>query len=152
MFNIDYELLTLLPFLLPKLLVATICGGIVGYDREIKQKTAGIRTNILICVGCALFTALSFYISNTNNHIDPTRIIGQIITGIGFLGAGVIMKHDDKIIGVTTAAFIWIMSAIGVLVGIGSYITPVLVTIGLIIISRIFERVEKYIRNQQENK
>jgi uncharacterized membrane protein YhiD involved in acid resistance len=62
------------------------------------------------------------------------------------------MKHDDKIIGVTTAAFIWIMSAIGVLVGMGSYITPVLVTIGLIIISRIFERVEKYIKNQQENK
>jgi putative Mg2+ transporter-C (MgtC) family protein len=152
MFNIDYELFTLLPFLLPKLLVATICGGIVGYDREIKQKTAGIRTNILICVGCALFTALSFYISNTNNNIDPTRIIGQIITGIGFLGAGVIMKHDDKIVGVTTAAFIWIMSAIGVLVGMGSYITPVLVTIGLIIISRIFERVEKYIKNQQENK
>jgi putative Mg2+ transporter-C (MgtC) family protein len=151
MFDIDYELFTLLPFLLPKLLVATICGVIVGYDREIKQKTAGIRTNILICVGCALFTALSFYISKTNN-IDPTRIIGQIITGIGFLGAGVIMKHDDKIIGVTTAAFIWIVSAIGVLVGIGSYITPVLLTIGLIIISRIFERIEKYIKNQQENK
>jgi putative Mg2+ transporter-C (MgtC) family protein len=151
MFDIDYELFTLLPFLLPKLLVATICGVIVGYDREIKQKTAGIRTNILICVGCALFTSLSFYISKTNN-IDPTRIIGQIITGIGFLGAGVIMKHDDKIIGVTTAAFIWIVSAIGVLVGIGSYITPVLLTIGLIIISRIFERIEKYIKNQQENK
>jgi len=151
MFDIDYELFTLLPFLLPKLLVATICGVIVGYDREIKQKTAGIRTNILICVGCALFTALSFYISKTNN-IDPTRIIGQIITGIGFLGAGVIMKHDDKIVGVTTAAFIWVVSAIGVLVGIGSYITPVLLTIGLIIISRIFERVEKYIKNQQENK
>jgi putative Mg2+ transporter-C (MgtC) family protein len=57
MSDIDYELFTLLPFLLPKLLVATICGAIVGYDREIKQKTAGIRTNILICVGCALFTA-----------------------------------------------------------------------------------------------
>jgi putative Mg2+ transporter-C (MgtC) family protein len=152
MFDIDHELFTILPFLLPKLLVATICGGIVGYDREIKQKTAGIRTNILICVGCALFTAFSFYIFNTNNHIDPTRIIGQIITGIGFLGAGVIMKHDDKIVGVTTAAFIWVVSAIGVLVGIGSYITPVLLTIGLIIISRIFERVEKYIKNQQENK
>jgi putative Mg2+ transporter-C (MgtC) family protein len=152
MFDIDHELFTLLPFLLPKLLVATICGAIVGYDREIKQKTAGIRTNILICVGCALFTAFSFYISNTNNNIDPTRIIGQIITGIGFLGAGVIMQHDDKIIGVTTAAFIWVVSAIGVLVGIGSYITPVLLTIGLIIISRIFERVEKYIKKQQENK
>jgi putative Mg2+ transporter-C (MgtC) family protein len=152
MFDIDHELFTLLPFLLPKLLVATICGAIVGYDREIKQKTAGMRTNILICVGCALFTAFSFYISNTNNNIDPTRIIGQIITGIGFLGAGVIMQHDDKIIGVTTAAFIWVVSAIGVLVGIGSYITPVLLTIGLIIISRIFERVEKYIKKQQENK
>jgi putative Mg2+ transporter-C (MgtC) family protein len=152
MSDIDYELFSLLPFLLPKLLVATICGAIVGYDREIKQKTAGIRTNILICVGCALFTAFSFYISNTTNNIDPTRIIGQIITGIGFLGAGVIMKHDDKIVGVTTAAFIWVVSAIGVLVGIGSYIAPIILTVGLVIISRIFERVEKYIKKQQENK
>jgi putative Mg2+ transporter-C (MgtC) family protein len=152
MSDIDYELFTLLPFLLPKLLVATICGAIVGYDREIKQKTAGIRTNILICVGCALFTAFSFYIAKSTNNIDPTRIIGQIITGIGFLGAGVIMKHDDKIVGVTTAAFIWVVSAIGVLVGIGSYITPIILTVGLVIISRIFERVEKYIKKQQENK
>jgi putative Mg2+ transporter-C (MgtC) family protein len=152
MSTIDYEIFHLLPFLFPKLLVATICGGIIGYERELKQKVAGIRTNILICVGCALLTAISFYISNTLEHTDPTRIIGQIITGIGFLGAGVIVKHDDKIVGVTTAAFIWVVSVIGILVGIGSYITPIFLTIGLLIISRVFEKVEKHIKNNQKEK
>jgi putative Mg2+ transporter-C (MgtC) family protein len=152
MSTIDYELFKLLPYFLPKVIVATICGGIIGYERELKQKVAGIRTNILICVGCAILTALSFYISSTIQHTDPTRIIGQIITGIGFLGAGVIMKHEDKIIGVTTAAFIWVVSSIGVMVGFGAYITPILLTIGLLIISRIFERVERSIKNKQEKK
>jgi putative Mg2+ transporter-C (MgtC) family protein len=134
--------------LVPKILVATMCGLIIGYDRELKQKVAGIRTNILICVGCAILTYLSFYLSKNNPSIDPTRIIGQIITGIGFLGAGVIMKNDDKIIGVTTAAFIWIISSIGILIGaIESFSIPIILTFGLLIISRIFEKIESYIKN-----
>ncbi len=143
---LDYELL-ILPDLLLKVLIATICGGIIGYDREIKQKVAGLRTNILICVGCAIFTASSFFITETLANIDPTRIIGQIITGIGFLGAGVIVKLDDKVIGVTTAAFIWIISAIGVLIGCGFYILPIVLSLGMLLISKIFEKVETYIKN-----
>ena len=144
---IDPEFYTIANFIIPKIIISTICGLIIGYDREIKQKVAGIRTNILICVGCTILTSLSFYLSKDNPNIDPTRIVGQIITGIGFLGAGVIMKHDDKIIGVTTAAFIWIVSAIGILIGsTGSFILPILLTFGLLLISRIFEKFENYLK------
>ena len=137
---IDPEFYTIANFIIPKIIISTICGLIIGYDREIKQKVAGIRTNILICVGCTILTSLSFYLSKDNPNIDPTRIVGQIITGIGFLGAGVIMKHDDKIIGVTTAAFIWIVSAIGILIGSTvSFILPILLTFGILLISSIFE-------------
>jgi putative Mg2+ transporter-C (MgtC) family protein len=144
---IDPEFYTIANFIIPKIIISTICGLIIGYDREIKQKVAGIRTNILICVGCTILTSLSFYLSKDNPNIDPTRIVGQIITGIGFLGAGVIMKHDDKIIGVTTAAFIWIVSAIGILIGsTESFILPILLTLGLLLISRIFEKFENYLK------
>jgi putative Mg2+ transporter-C (MgtC) family protein len=145
--NFDTEFIPLITLLLPKVIIATICGLIIGYDREIKQKVAGIRTNILICVGCTILTSISFYLAKDNPNIDPTRIIGQIITGIGFLGAGVIMKHDDKIIGVTTAAFIWVISSIGILIAVtNSFLIPVILTFGLLIISRIFEKVETYLK------
>jgi putative Mg2+ transporter-C (MgtC) family protein len=113
-----YNEFEIMMYFLPKILVSTICGAIVGYDREVRNKVAGIRTNVLIAVGVTILTTVSFWISKDNANIDPTRIIGQIVTGIGFLGAGVIMKHDDKIIGVTTAAFIWVVSAIGVMIGL----------------------------------
>jgi putative Mg2+ transporter-C (MgtC) family protein len=137
-----------LTFILPKILIATICGFIIGYDREVKLKAAGIRTMILICAGCALYTSLSVLMSSEN--LDPTRIIGQIATGIGFLGAGVIMKNDDKIVGVTTASFIWVTSVIGVFVGLQWYISAVLMSLGLVFTSRLFEKVEKQINKRLE--
>ena len=146
MTNIDSEILNI--SLLIKVVIATICGAIIGYDREVKHKVAGLRTNILICVGCAIFTAFAFDITEVMKATDPTRIIGQIITGIGFLGAGVIVKQEDKVVGVTTAAFIWVISAIGVLVGFGAVITPIVLSIGMLIVSKIFERVEKHIKNK----
>jgi len=149
--NFDPDFIPLITLLLPKVIIATVCGFIIGYDREIKQKVAGIRTNILICVGCTILTAIAFYLSKDNPTVDPTRIIGQIITGIGFLGAGVIMKNEDKIIGVTTAAFIWVVSSIGILIACtNSFLTPIILTIGLLIISRIFEKVETYIKNNNK--
>jgi putative Mg2+ transporter-C (MgtC) family protein len=144
-----YNELEILIYFLPKILISTICGAIVGYDREVRNKVAGIRTNVLIAVGVTILTTISFWISKDNTNIDPTRIIGQIVTGIGFLGAGVIMKHDDKIIGVTTAAFIWAISAIGVMIGLGYYIVPVIITIGLLIISKLFEILEKKIKEKR---
>lgn len=144
-----YNELEIMIYFLPKILVSTICGAIIGYDREVRNKVAGIRTNVLIAVGVTILTTVSFWISKDNTNIDPTRIIGQIVTGIGFLGAGVIMKHDDKIIGVTTAAFIWVVSAIGVMIGLGYYIVPILITVGLLIISKLFEILEKRIKEKR---
>lgn len=136
-------------FFIPKILISTICGAIIGYDREIRNKVAGIRTNVLISVGVTILTSITFWLLKDNNQIDPTRMLGQIVTGIGFLGAGVIMKHDDKIIGVTTAAFIWAISTIGMIAGLGYYIAPLIITVGLLGITRLFEVLEKKIREKR---
>jgi putative Mg2+ transporter-C (MgtC) family protein len=146
--NSEFDILW---FTLPKILIATVCGAIVGYEREKKNKVAGIRTNILICVGSSIFTIASILLAQVNNA-DPSRILSTIVTGIGFLGGGVIMKTEDKIIGMTTAAFIWVISAIGILCGMGAMITPIILTIGLVIIIKLFERVDKYIKEEQNNK
>jgi putative Mg2+ transporter-C (MgtC) family protein len=146
---IDSEITSLLPTLFTRILVATICGVIIGVDRELKQKVAGIRTFILISVGCAIFSSISMLMAGENS--DPSRIVGQIITGIGFLGGGVIIKNDDKIIGVTTAAFIWCVSAIGVLAGLGAIWTPILLSFGLLIVSFIFEKFETFIKKIKSN-
>ena len=142
--------LEILWFFLPKILVATICGFIIGYDREVRNKVAGIRTNVIIAVGCTILTTTSFWLAKDNPNIDPTRILGQIITGIGFLGAGVIMRTEDKITGVTTAAFIWTVSAIGIMIGCSTYIIPILITVGLLIVSKIFEKIEKKIKEKRQ--
>lgn len=139
------EISILLPIAF-KILIATICGGLVGWERERKNKFAGLRTNILICVGSAIFTIGSFYASDIYKISDPSRIISTIVTGIGFLGGGVIMRDRDKIIGITSAAFIWVISAIGILCGMGLIITPIIITIGLLLITYLFEKVERYIR------
>ena len=146
---IDSEITSLLPTLFTRILVATICGVIIGIDRELKQKVAGVRTFILISVGCAIFSSISMLMAGENS--DPSRIVGQIITGIGFLGGGVIIKTDDKIIGVTTAAFIWCVSAIGVLAGLGAIWTPILLSFGLLIVSLIFEKFETFIKKIKSN-
>lgn len=146
---IDSEITSLLPTLFTRILIATICGIIIGIDRELKQKVAGIRTFILISVGCAIFSSISMLMAGENS--DPSRIVGQIITGIGFLGGGVIIKTDDKIIGVTTAAFIWCVSAIGVLAGLGAIWTPILLSFGLLIVSMIFEKFESFIKKIKSN-
>ena len=129
-----------------KILVATICGALVGWERETKNKFAGLRTNLLICVGSAIFTIGSFYAADLYNIADPTRILSTIVTGMGFLGGGVIMRDRDKIIGITTAAFIWVISGIGILCGMGLIVIPIVLTIGLLLVSRFFEKVERQIR------
>ena len=140
-----------LQIIFPKLFISTICGLIIGYDREKKSKAAGIKTNILICVGSTLFTLIPSFlmIKYPNINIDPTRVVGQIITGIGFLGAGVIMKTNDKIVGVTTSAFIWVVSGIGIFIGsLDLPLTAILMSISTVIISRSFTILEKKIKKE----
>ena len=132
-------------YLINPIFASTICGIIVGIEREWKGKPAGIRSNVLICVGCAVFTLISMKASGSNQY-DPTRIIAQIVTGIGFLGGGVILKNDDRIIGITTAAFIWIISSMGVLCGLGLFWEPMILTVGLVVVSISLEYLELLIK------
>lgn len=134
----DFELLK---YLLPKIIAATFCGVIIGLEREVKNKSAGIRTHVLICVGACLFTSIGIILAGKNTT-ESIRIIGQIITGIGFLGGGVIFKQEDKIVGVTSAAFIWFMSSIGVIVGMGYILTSIVLTIGLLLVSLQLQKFE----------
>lgn len=142
--SITNEFSIILPMFI-KVLVATICGAIIGWDRERKNKVAGLRTNILICVGSAIFTIGSFYAAGLYGA-DPTRILSTIVTGMGFLGGGVIMKEGDRVVGITTAAFIWVISAIGILAGMGLIFIPIVLTIGLLLLSYLFEGVERTMR------
>lgn len=111
-----------------KLLLGTLLGGAIGLEREMAGKPAGLRTNILICVGAVLFTQMSIHIAEIGfsrerqPYGDTTRITAQIVSGIGFLGAGAILHGGGAVIGLTTAATIWVVAAIGVAVGAGAYV------------------------------
>jgi putative Mg2+ transporter-C (MgtC) family protein len=113
---------------LAKLLLATVLGGAIGLEREMAGKPAGLRTNILICVGAALFTQLSVdiaqigYAHDGRPFGDTTRIAAQIVSGIGFLGAGAILHGEGAVVGLTTAATVWVVAAIGTAVGAGAFI------------------------------
>ena len=93
---------------------AILCGLIIGLERQLSDKPAGIRTSILICLGTYVFVSAIQLVQGSD--IDPTRIIGQIITGIGFIGAGVILTRGGIVIGITSASVIWLLAGIGVLI------------------------------------
>ena len=141
-------------FFLPKVIVGTVCGFIVGVERQLKDRPVGIRTAVLVCVGSALFTATSVLLSSDIRAIghregfatpmfsDPGRIIAQIVSGVGFIGAGVIFKLQDRVAGITTAALIWAVCAMGIIIGLGGYLTSIVLTAGLVGALVIIERVE----------
>lgn len=135
--------LDLLWFFIPKILIATVCGGMVGLEREIKHKVAGMKTNIMICVGATLFASIAFLIAEANNGSDPTRIISQIVGGIGFLGAGAIFRANEKIRGLTSASLIWVLSGVGIMIASGIYLVSILITLGLVGMIFIFSKVEQ---------
>jgi putative Mg2+ transporter-C (MgtC) family protein len=105
--------------LIRRLVTAALLGMALGMERELKQKDAGLRTNILIAVGAALFTLMSIELAGPEG--DQGRIAAQIVTGIGFLGAGAIMRTDAGVQGLTTAATVWVNAAVGVAAGGGAY-------------------------------
>jgi len=123
---------------LSSLLLAVALGAIVGIQREIAHRPAGLRTHMLVCLGSCLFTIVSM-----NFSLDPARIAAGIVAGIGFIGAGTIWAEKDKVKGITTAASLWATSAIGLTIGIGDYPLAIVVTllVFLILISKyILER------------
>jgi putative Mg2+ transporter-C (MgtC) family protein len=112
-----------------RLLLAAALGAVIGFQREKVHRPAGLRTHILICLGSALFTVVS--VLGFSGAVDPSRVAAGIVTGIGFIGAGVIFHgmSEDKIVGITTAASIWVTAAIGIAVGVGMYILATSVAI-----------------------
>jgi len=110
-----------------KLLLAAALGGIIGIEREIRDKPAGLRTNILICVGSTLFMSISTKVAELLGG-DPTRIAAQIISGIGFLGAGAVLHSHGFVLGLTTAATIWVVAGVGMALGSGMYVVAVFAT------------------------
>jgi putative Mg2+ transporter-C (MgtC) family protein len=139
-----------------RVVLAGVLGGAIGAEREIREREAGLRTHLLVAVGAALFTIVSAYgwrdfrfSTESGITYDPTRITAQIVTGIGFLGAGAIIRQGFSIRGLTTAASLWVVAAIGIAAGAGYYsaalITTVLVLVSLwplrIVAFRLFERI-----------
>jgi putative Mg2+ transporter-C (MgtC) family protein len=124
-------------------IASVVCGGLIGWDRERAQKPAGLRTLILICLGSAIFTQASILIVNGAAPGDRGRIAAQVVSGIGFLGAGAIIQEGGLLIGVTTGAGIWATAAVGVVLGAG-YVAAggffTLLIVGTLSVARVVER------------
>ena len=138
-----------------RLLLSVILGGGVGFERERHNRPAGFRTHVLVCLGSTLvmlvsaygFTGGSFY---WRTGVDPSRIAAQVVTGVGFLGAGTILRHGTTVTGLTTAASLWVVSGIGLALGIGFYlgafVTTVLVLLSLVIFVQLEHSVVRFSR------
>ncbi len=121
-----------------RLLVALVLGALIGAEREYHRHPAGLRTMSAICVGSALFTVLGTLILNT----DPTRIAAQIVTGVGFLGAGAILRSGASVRGLTTAATIWVVAAVGMAAGFGYFILGSICTALVLVMLIALRRIE----------
>ena len=128
--------MTILSFSL-RLLVSIVAGGLVGLERQHNNKSAGLRTNTLVAMGACIFVLINVKLTGVGG--DPTRIIGQIVTGVGFLGAGVILHHGGNIHGLTTAATIWCSAALGSLAGLGLYWEALICTLAVVIVNTTFK-------------
>jgi putative Mg2+ transporter-C (MgtC) family protein len=124
LFETYLELERIVPAFLLRCGIAALCGGLIGIERELRNKPAGFRTNILICVGASIYMSIGLLIPTED--VDPTRIAAQVVTGIGFLGAGCIIQSGSDVRGLTSAATIWVVASIGIVAGAGY---PVLATI-----------------------
>jgi putative Mg2+ transporter-C (MgtC) family protein len=126
------------PHVLLRLVIAAGLGGAIGFERELRERQAGLRTHLVVCVGSALFTLVSAYgfedfFTATGTRIDPTRIAAQIVSGIGFLGAGAIIRQGLSVRGLTTAATLWLVAAIGMAAGAGYYSGAIIATVGALL-------------------
>src|SRR5216117_4164371 len=126
-----------------KLVVAMLCGGAIGFERELSRKPAGLRTNVLICIGAALFMIVSRHIGGGAPYTDPARLVAQVVTAIGFIGAGVILQARGSISGLTTAATILLVGAVGVTVGEGMFAVAVMATLLVIVVLVLLRKVER---------
>ncbi len=133
--------------LLGRILLATVLGGVVGLERELSGKPAGLRTNILICVGATLLMDVSQLVaaSGIGGPTDPGRIAAQVVSGIGFIGAGTILVERGSVVGLTTAATLWVVAAIGLAVGAHAYIEAVGTTVAVGLTLVLLGRAEDFL-------
>lgn len=132
--------------LLVQLLLAVLLGGAIGIEREMKGKPAGLRTNILICLAAVLFTSLSIRLSQGRG--DPGRLAAQILTGVGFIGAGTILHTRGAVTGLTSAATIWIVTAIGIALGSRAYVEALGATVLVMLVLAGLGRFEDFLARQ----
>lgn len=109
-----------------KLLLSGLCGALIGWEREVQEKAAGLRTHMLVALGSCLFTILSLDLSSKTATADPSRVIQGLLMGIGFLAGGVIFREGPSVKGLTTAAGLWILGAVGLAIGMGRYAEGIL--------------------------
>lgn len=132
-----------------RLAVAAFCGGLVGLEREIRGRQAGFRTNVLVCVGCSIVMLVSIRMAHmewpvgAHLNLDPARIAYGVMTGIGFLGAGVIIRHEANVRGLTTAAGIWCVAGIGLACGMGLYLFALIATLLVVAVLWVFDLFER---------
>jgi len=126
MFDLE-TILSIDPYDWRAIAASVFCGTIVGIERQVRGKPVGIRTSSLIVLGTYLFLASAA--SLTGDALDPSRVVGQVITGIGFLGAGVMLSKDGSVVGVTSAAAIWVLAAMGVMISMGHLMAAIKMSI-----------------------
>jgi len=138
-----------------RLAVSLILGSLVGLERELHRRTAGLRTHILVSLGSCLIMLTSLYvfaIYKDQVPLDPSRIAAGVITGIGFLGAGTIMRDREGVKGLTTAASLWVVAAVGLSVGCGFYPAAIFTTILTLVVLMVLRSVEGAILDKETRK
>jgi putative Mg2+ transporter-C (MgtC) family protein len=128
------------------MLVSTLLGTLVGWERQMGRKPAGLRTHTLVCMGSTMFVLLTLHSVDAfggGHNMDPTRIIHGVVTGVGFLGAGSIMRQEGFVHGLTTAASVWMVAAIGVAVGCHAYVLAVIGTVLALIVLEGYRWIER---------
>ena len=134
------------------MLVSTVLGTLVGWERQMGRKPAGLRTHTLVCLGSTMFVLVTRHaVADIGGpNLDPTRMIHGVITGVGFLGAGSIMRTEGYVHGLTTAASVWMVAAIGVAVGVHAYWLAVIGTVLALIVLELFRWVERFLSSESE--
>jgi putative Mg2+ transporter-C (MgtC) family protein len=127
--------------------VGLVLGAVIGFERELHRQPAGFRTHALVALGSALFTIVSAY-GFAGSNVDPTRIAAQIVSGIGFIGAGTILRHRGNIRGLTTAASLWSVAAIGMAAGAGMLAMAAIGTTMILVVLSVLDRIEDVVKRR----
>jgi len=138
-----------------RLVLATLLGGFIGLERQFHRRSAGWRTHILVCLGSCLIMLTSLYIFDiykSQVSLDPARIAAGVVTGIGFLGAGAIIRDREGVKGLTTAASVWLVAGIGLAVGCGFYTAGLVSTVIAVIVLFFFAYIEKVVFSKDTKK